>query len=70
MRENLQIMFHDKSPDSLGRRTYTLMWDDPRGTYRTSLSPRDGKTIGYRRGQCFRSNKWKALIAEGVEVVT
>ncbi len=46
------VTFHDAGPGSLGRRHFTLTWEDTGGVFRPELS-RDGRPVGYRRGQCF-----------------
>lgn len=43
------------SVDGHGRQPFTMTWTDPEGVYRPELG-RDGKPVGYRRGQCFRAN--------------
>lgn len=46
--------FHDAEPDSLGRRFFTVTWEDP-STWRSELAP-DGAPVGHRRGQVFRTD--------------
>ncbi len=50
-----RIIFDDLMPDALGRRHFTLEWEEPDGVFRPELS-KDGKPVGYRRGQCFFAN--------------
>ncbi len=49
------LIFDDDGPDSLGRRSFTLIWTDPDGIFRPEPSLYDGKPVGFRRGQCFRT---------------
>lgn len=46
------VTFHDGGPDRLGRRHFTLTWEDAGGVFRPEIHF-DGKPVGYRRGQCF-----------------
>jgi len=39
-------------PDKLGRRRFTLEWNETEGCFRHELG-RDGQPVGYRRGQMF-----------------
>jgi len=52
MMKNKRIHFEDKGPDHLGRRFFTLLWTDSDGIFRKEID-KDGKPVGYRRGQCF-----------------
>lgn len=59
MDENKQASTHfymviEGPPDSHGRRPFTLLWREPHGVFRPEKS-RDGKPVGYRRGQCYRA---------------
>lgn len=46
--------YSDTGPDALGRRRFTLLWEDPRGVFRPEIHF-DGQPVGYRRGQCFHA---------------
>lgn len=50
-----RVEYHDQGPDRLGRRFYTLYWTEPNGVFRPEPSNEDGKPVGYRRGQVFRT---------------
>lgn len=52
---DLAIQFHDRGPDALGRRQFTLTWTEPDGVYRKELG-KDGQPVGYRRGQVFHAD--------------
>ncbi len=54
--KSLRIQYHDKGPDSLGRRRFTLFWEDPDGIFRPEAHPDDGQPVGYRRAQCFHAD--------------
>jgi hypothetical protein len=47
----ITITFTDDKIDTLGRRTFTMEWNNPNGVYLRDL--KDGKEIGYNRGQYF-----------------
>jgi hypothetical protein len=53
-----RIKFHDKEPDSLGRRRYVLFWVDPDGVFRPEPSPWGDGPVGYRRAQEFNSTQF------------
>lgn len=46
------VTFHDAGPDGLGRRHFTVAWQDPGGDFRPEIHA-DGSPVGYRRGQVF-----------------
>lgn len=48
--------YHDTGPDKEGRRFFTLTWSEDQGVFRPESSKEDGKPVGYRRGQVFRTN--------------
>jgi hypothetical protein len=41
--------------DSKGKRPFTMTWEDPEGCFRPEMD-KDGKAVGYRRGQCFHAS--------------
>ncbi len=45
------IIFHDNGPDTLGRRSFSLVWWEQDGIDRPELHKYDGKPVGYRRAQ-------------------
>jgi hypothetical protein len=47
-----RITYHDECADNLGRRFFSLDWEDRNGIFRPELA-KDGKPVGLRRGQCF-----------------
>jgi hypothetical protein len=52
-----QRTFHihvESTPDGVGRQNFTMTWEDIGGVYRPELS-KDGKPVGYRRGQYFHA---------------
>lgn len=51
--QKTRIEFDDSAPDRLGRRHFTLVWEEPKGVFRPEPSKTDGKPVGYRRAQCF-----------------
>jgi len=48
-----RIEFGDSGPDSLGRRRFTLLWEDAGNEWIKEPSKQDGKPVGHRRAQCF-----------------
>lgn len=66
-----RLTYDDKGPDKEGKRSFTLEWEDPDGVFRPEPSKKDGKPVGYRRGQCFRTVPEEFIartIADGHEV--
>jgi len=46
------ITYHDDGPDDLGRRRFTVDWDDSGGIFRPEIHF-DGEPVGHRRAQVF-----------------
>lgn len=59
--KNPRVTYHTR-PDELGRRCFTLTWEEPDGVFRTKLGT-DGKPVGYRRGQVFNARPEPFLAA-------
>ena len=62
---------YDSPPDTAGRRSFTLTWEEPEGVFRRELSL-DGAPVGHRRGQCFRAHPeecFAALRSRGHDVL-
>ena len=70
-----KLKYDDSGPDGMGRRSFTMTWEEPDGVFRPEPSKDDGKPVGYRRGQCFRAvpeDHIGRLVSQGhiVEVVS
>ena len=55
-----RVVYHDKGTDTMGRREFTLYWEDLGGPFRQEEHP-DGKVVGYRRAQVFHARPEEIL---------